>query len=682
MVKKTLITCALPYANGMIHMGHMAGAYLPADVYARFCRMRGDELLFLCGSDEYGMAISLSAQMARKSPKEHVDYFHELNKSIFEKLQISWDHYSRTSWPGHIGPSQQFFLDLLKNGYIEEKWCEQLYSPKEGRFLADRYVVGRCPKCGFDQARGDECPKCAASYEALDLIDPLSKLTGAALQRRQTKHWFLRLDLFKEPLLKWLEHKLWKPNVLNFVKPYIEDLRPRAITRDSDWGVPVPLEGAEGKVLYVWFDAPVGYISAAMDWASRMGDEQKWKEFWLDEQTELVQFMGKDNIPFHAVIFPAMIMGQDLPLKLVDMMPANEFYNLEGRKMSKSEGWYIDLAYFLEHYDAESLRYMIAATAPESSDSEFSWREFQSRVNAELVGKWSNFIHRTLSFVQKVGGMIPDCTGAQPSDHHFKSGLEQKAQEIYQAYSEFKLRRASQVMMDMAQTCNTYFDSQKPWQLLKEGQSERLNVVLYFCLEAIRILTISAHPILPLKTQQAWQMLGMPGQLSDLKWSQALSETIKARSHLPVPQILFTKIEDEQVQKEVHRLNSQHEAYCKSLQKPIQEPFVKEQVNIESFFAIDMRCAQVIEASKVPNSKKLLRLMVDMGDSKPRQVISNIGEHYEPEKLLGKRVVCIANLPKVTLMGLASEAMILAAADGKVLELVELSQVAVGARIK
>ncbi|MES2121665.1 MAG: methionine--tRNA ligase, partial [Chlamydiota bacterium] len=368
MHQKILITSALPYANGPLHFGHVAGAYLPADCYARFERLKGSHVHFVCGSDEYGIAITLSAELAGRTPQQHVDLFHEINKNLFNQLNFSFDHFSRTTWPGHVKTTQEYFKDLLANGYIEEKTTDQLYSETESKFLADRYVVGTCPKCGFAEARGDECQKCGASYEATDLLQPRSKLTGSPLIRKPTKHFFLRFDLFKEKLSEWIGKKDWKPNVIQFAKSYIEDLKPRGITRDMEWGVPIPLPGTEGKVFYVWFDAPIGYISASREWAELHGKPESWRDYWCDPQTKLVQFVGKDNIPFHAVFFPAMTMGQNQPYKLVDELPANEFYNLEGKQFSKSDNWTIDLDTFFKQFTADQIRYAIASNAPETQD--------------------------------------------------------------------------------------------------------------------------------------------------------------------------------------------------------------------------------------------------------------------------------------------------------------------------
>lgn len=678
---RTLITCALPYANAAIHFGHLAGVYLPADIFARYSRMKKDEVLFLCGSDEYGMAVTLSAYMAGRSPQEHVNYFHETNLALFNRIGMSWDHYSRTSWKGHIEPVQKYFLDLLKNGYIEEKWSQQLYSPKEQKFLSDRYVEGGCPKCGFDRARGDECPKCGASYEATDLVNPRSKLTGAKLEKRESKHWFLRLDLFKESLERWLATKPWKSNVLNFVKGYVEDLRPRAITRDSDWGVPVPLEGTEGKVLYVWFDAPIGYISAAMDWAERSGKPQGWKDFWMEESTRLIQFLGKDNIPFHAVIFPAMTMGQDLPLKLVDEMPANEFYNLEGRKFSKSEGWSIDLAEFLSQYEPQTLRYMLAATAPESSDSEFTWKEYQMRVNSELVGKWGNFIHRTLTFVQKMTGTCPQKQVPNDEDKSFLLQMRSKIDEIDQAYSQFRVRRSTQLIMELAGLCNAYFDAQKPWVLLKEGRLGDLDRVIEHCLKGIQWLVLVSSPILFEPCEKVWKWLGFQSSLAEMGWNNALEADLPYGGRIAIPELLFAKIEDEKIAYEQELLRKRYDEYMKKIEKPAPDAFLQECVSFEDFQKLDIRSGRVIKASRVPKSTKLLHLQVDFG-SEEKQVISGIGHAYEPEDLVGKDLVCVVNLKPALIMGLKSEAMILTASKEGGLEVLMTQKAFPGSKIK
>ncbi len=555
MAKKVLITSALPYANGQLHFGHIAGAYLPADCYARFQRLQGNDVLYICGSDEYGVAITLSADLAKRTPQEHVDYFHKVNQELFEQLQFSFDHFSRTSWKGHVPTVQQFFTDLVAGGHIEEKVTDQLFSPQDNRFLADRYVVGTCPKCGFTDARGDECQKCGASYEATDLKNPRSKLTGAPLVLRATKHWFLRFDHFKEQLTEWLSQKKWKSNVVNFAKSYVDDLKPRAITRDGDWGVPIPLPGTEGKVLYVWFDAPIGYISATKEWAELKGRPEAWKDYWLDPQTSYIQFIGKDNIPFHAVFFPAMEMGQNTPYKQVDELPANEFLNLEGRQFSKSEGWTIDLAEFFNHFTADQIRYVIAANAPENQDSEFTWRDFQTRCNSELLGKYGNFANRTLVFIQKeTGGTIPAKGGV---DTEFLGRIRKLAEEAAIAYSQFHLRKAAALVMEIAQAGNGYFDHKKPWSLAKTPETRaEMEAALFCSAECLKILALVSSPIIPEAAQKLWEMLGFTSELAKQDWSQVIDQELQSGTCLKTPSVLFTRVENEVVQQQEKKLKS------------------------------------------------------------------------------------------------------------------------------
>ncbi len=555
---KVLITSALPYANGQLHFGHIAGAYLPADCYARFERLQGKDTLFICGSDEYGVAITLSADLAKRTPQEHVDLFHKINKELFDQLNFSFDHFSRTTWKGHVLTTQQFFLDLLANGFIEEKVTDQLYSPQDKRFLADRYVVGTCPKCGFTEARGDECQRCGASYEATDLKNPRSKLTNALLILKATKHWFLLFDKFKGQLSEWLDKKNWKANVVNFAKSYVEDLKPRAITRDGDWGVPIPLPGTEGKVLYVWFDAPIGYISATKEWAQLQGKPDAWEKYWLDEHTNYVEFVGKDNIPFHAVFFPAMEMGQNTPYKKVDELPANEFLNLEGRQFSKSEGWTIDLADFFQNFTADQIRYTLAANAPENQDSEFTWKDFQIRCNSELLGKYGNLANRALVFIQnKAGGKVPSKKDLTDGDRAFLKQLDEITKEAAEAYEHFNLRRASQLMMQIAQTGNVYFDERKPWALAKAPETlPQMESTLYCCLECLKRLALVSSPIIPEAAQKLWEMLGYTTTLSKENWDKVIKEEIPEGRALPQPQVLFKRVENELIEEQENKLKA------------------------------------------------------------------------------------------------------------------------------
>lgn len=555
-MEKFLITSALPYANGPLHFGHIAGAYLPGDCFARFQRLLKNDVLYLCGSDEYGVAITLSAELANRTPQEHVNIYHEVIQDFFKKLNLSFDHYSRTTWKGHAQSVQQYFLDLLHNGYIEERVTDQLYAEKDQRFLADRYVVGACPSCGYENARGDECPQCGASYEATDLKHPRSKLTGAPLTLKPTRHWFIRLDLFKERLEAWLETKQWKSNVINFVRHYIKELRPRAITRDSSWGVPIPLPNTEGKVLYVWFDAPIGYISAAKEWADKIGQPDRWKEYWCDAQTKLVHFIGKDNIPFHAVIFPAMTMGQNLPYKLVDELPANEFYLLEGRQFSKSDGWYVDLEDFFTRYTADQIRYTIAANAPETGDAEFTWRDFQLRCNTDLVGKFGNLINRVLVFAaNRCEGKAPAMHELESVDSAFLEKVWSLVAEAKEAYASFKLRRASQLIMELAQQGNVYFDSKQPWKDAKDPERRSMmETTIACCLECLKALALIATPIMPVSAEKVWEMLGMKSELEGRGWDEVCATKIVANHPLGTPAILFKKVEDEEIARELDKL--------------------------------------------------------------------------------------------------------------------------------
>lgn len=548
MKEKILITSALPYANGPLHFGHIAGAYLPADAYARFERLLGNDVLYICGSDEYGVAITLSADLAKRTPQEHVDIYHEVNKEFFKTLNISFDHYSRTTWPGHKIPVHQIFLELLANGYIEERTTEQLYSEQDGRFLADRYVVGKCPKCGFDKARGDECTKCGASFEATDLIEPRSKLTGAPLTRRATKHWFLLLDKFQDKLLKWIDTKNWKPNVVNFIKGYIHELHPRAITRDSDWGVPVPLPGTEGKVIYVWFEASIGYISMTQEW-----DSVHWKDYWLDPKTKLVNFIGKDNIPFHAAMFPATLMGQNTPYKLVDELPANEFYNLEGRQFSKSDNWTIDLERFFSKYTADQIRYTIAANAPETADSEFTWKDFQLRCNTELLGKYGNLVNRVMLFTKnQLAGIVPGHHTLEAIDLDVREKSLALVNEIKEAYSTFKLRKAASLVMELAALGNVYFDAKKPWSDAKNPATRpRMETTVALSFELIKLLALVSSPLIPATADKVWKMLSQPYAMS---WEKVISTPLTPGQPLGEITPLFARVEESDIQEEIAML--------------------------------------------------------------------------------------------------------------------------------
>jgi methionyl-tRNA synthetase len=674
VAEKILITSALPYANGPLHFGHIAGAYLPGDCYARFKRLQGAEVLYICGSDEHGVAITLSADMAKRTPKEHVDIFHEINKAFFEKLEFSFDHYSRTTWPGHVPTTQEFYYALDKKGLIEEKTENHLYSEQEKRFLADRYVVGVCPKCGYEEARGDECQRCASSYEATDLKNPRSKLTGSPLTLKPSNHLYLRFDKFKEQLAGWIKEKKWKENVVHFAMQYINDLKPRAITRDSDWGVPVP--GHPGKVFYVWFDAPIGYVSATREWAQKIGKPSLWEDYWFDPKCKLVHFIGKDNIPFHAVFFPAMLMGQDRPYKLPDEVPANEFYLLEGRQFSKSEGWTIDLQEFFTRYTPDQARYAIAANAPETSDSEFSWKDFQMRCNAELLGKFGNFVNRVLVFAkQHCHSAVPKLTGTDP----FLKQMNDLVEAAAHSYEKFQLRKASQVLMELAQAGNAFFDAKKPWALAKDpAKREELDNVIALSIECIKNLALVASPIVPLSAQKIWHMLGNTSELAKGGWDKIHQTPLPTGQKLAEPEILFRKVEDEEIDQQVEKLGEKIKKAAPMTTTTYQP--LKPAIAYDDFGKLDFRVAQVLEAVKVPKSKKLLKLHVDLGFEK-RTIVSGIALSYEPEELIGKKVIIVANLAPATIMGIESQGMVLAASLESQLELPQIQNLAPGSTV-
>jgi methionyl-tRNA synthetase len=687
MPQKILVTSALPYANGPLHFGHIAGAYLPADCYVRFQRLMKQDVLYICGSDEYGIAITLSADLAKRSPKEHVDIFHKVNRDFFARLNISFDHYSRTTWEGHIEPTHQFFNDLLANGYIEARTTDQLYSEADHKFLADRYVVGTCPRCGFENARGDECPRCGASYDAIELKNPRSKLTNSPLVLKPTKHWFLLLDRFKDRLKAWLKTKNWKPNVVNFIQDYIENLHARAITRDMSWGIPVPLPDAEGKVLYVWFDAPIGYISATKEWAQKIDQPDRWKEYWLDSTTKLVQFIGKDNIPFHASIFPAMEMGQNQPYKLVDELPANEFFNLEGRQFSKSEGWYIDLEDFFKRYTADQIRYTIAANAPETSDSEFTWKDFQNRCNGELLGKYGNLVNRVLVFIQNhCGGIAPGAHSLEQVDREFLQDIQEIACQAAESYEQFKLRKASQLVMELAQLGNIYFDHKRPWQDAKQTETiQRMKTTLACCLECLKTLALISTPIIPTTAECLWKMLGYHDSIEQRGWKKVLSDKVPEGQQIPPPHILFQRIEESQIEEEIKKLPKLSFSKMDDKQKPLTgedssiSP-LKPLIGIEEVRKLDLRVGVIRHAEPIPKSKKLLRLKVDIG-LEERIIVAGIGESYHAENLIGRRVVVVANLQPATLMGVQSQGMVLAAKHAGAFELLFLEECRPGSEV-
>ena len=671
-MQKILITSALPYANGPLHFGHIAGAYLPADAYARFERLRGNKVLYICGSDEYGVAITLSAEIAKRTPKEQVDQFHKINRDFFDILNIKFDHFSRTTADIHRETVQEFFKDLYENGYIEERETLQLYSESENRFLADRYVVGTCPRCKSENARGDECLSCGASYEATDLISPRSKLTNSPLSSRKTKHWFLLFDKFKEKISSFIESHPWKSNVVNFARSYASDVRPRAITRDLEWGVPVPLKGAEGKVFYVWFDAPIGYISATKEWAIENGDKDLWKDFWCDQTTRYVQFIGKDNIPFHAIFFPAMIMGQNQNYKIVDDLVSNEFYNLEGKRFSKSEGWYIDLDAFFKKFRSDQIRYTLAANAPEMGDSEFTWRDFQFRCNGELLGKFGNLVNRVLVFIQNnCNAKVPVRHELEEADQRFLNAMSRLCLEIEKSYSAYRLRRASQLIMELAQMGNSYFDVKTPWKDLKDNY-RAMETTISLCLECLKLLACVSFPIIPETAEKIWKMLGFSSLIESHSWDDIMQKIfVEDCLELPKPSILFEKIEDSIIEEEIEKLEKRTKK---------SDQFFKEKISFSDFAKIDLRVGKIVQAEKLEKSKKLLKLQIDLGNE-TRTILSGISQHYTAEELIDQKVVVVANLKPIKIMGVESHGMVLAGSIDTAVELIKVKDLPAGAEV-
>ncbi|MBU6446417.1 MAG: methionine--tRNA ligase, partial [Verrucomicrobia bacterium] len=569
--------------------------------------------------------------------------------------------------------TQEFFHALHRKGLIEERTENHLYSEQERRFLADRYVVGTCPKCGYEEARGDECQRCASSYEATDLKNPRSKLTGSPLTLKPSTHLYLRFDKFKDRLTEWIGKKHWKDNVVRFAMQYIHDLKPRAITRDSDWGIPVP--GYPGKVFYVWFDAPIGYISATQEWAQKVGKPHRWEDYWLDPKCKLVHFIGKDNIPFHAVFFPAMLMGQDLPYKLPDEIPANEFYMLEGRQFSKSDGWFIDLQDFFSRYTADQARYAIAANAPETADAEFSWKDFQMRCNAELLGKFGNFVNRVLVFTkQHCSSKVPKMG---PLHEAFRKQMNEIVDCAAESFQKFHLRKATQLLMELAQAGNGFFDAQKPWVLAKDpARKEELDTVIALCIECIKNLALLAAPIIPESAQKIWHMLGFSGEIAKGNWKQIHTQAVPTGQVLREPVILFRKVEDAEIEEQIVKLGRA----VKKMETTTSLPSLKPQITYDEFAKLDLRVAQILEAAKVPKSKKLLKLHIDLGFEK-RTLVSGIALSYEPEQLIGKKVIVVANLAPATIMGIESQGMVLAGHFDPVLELPHIQNLPPGSVI-
>lgn len=662
---RILVTAALPYANGHLHLGHLAGAYLPADIYVRYQRLKQRDVVFICGSDEHGVPITITAEKEKTTPQAVVDRYHAANKEAFERFGMSFDNYSRTSLPLHHETAKEFFLDFYNKGILTEKSEKQLYCETDKMFLADRYVEGICPNCKNPGARGDQCENCGNWLNQYDLIDPKCKVCGATPVLRETKHWYFPLGKYQKQLEEYIDerHKRdgWKENVLKYCRSWFnEGLQDRAVTRDLPWGVPVPLEGYQNKVLYVWFDAVLGYISSTKEWAMKKGEPDDWKRYWQRDDTKYVAFIGKDNVVFHCIVFPAMLMAKG-GYVLPENVPANEFLNFEGQKFSKSRGWGIDLKDFLDEFpNADSLRYAIAVNMPESHDSDFYLKDYQARNNNELAAILGNFVNRTLMFVQKnFHNRVPDPGDLTEEDQNYLAYLKSAPAEIGSFYERYRFRDGLLAVMNVARTANKYFNDTAPWKTIKENPG-RCATTLNVCLQTVRTLAILIEPVLPNSAQKIWHMLNISEPLAQQNWDDAGVVALEAGHTIGESEILFSRIEDAEIDRLLNQLTNESRQVAEADASTV--PPLKPQIEFEDFQKIDLRTAKVTACEKVKKSKKLLKLSVDLG-TEIRTVVAGIAERYAPEDLVGKNVIVVANLKPATLMGTKSQGMVLAAIE-------------------
>ena len=658
--RRHTITSALPYANGPIHIGHLAGVYVPADIYARYLRSTGEDVIFIGGSDEHGVPITIKARQQGVTPQDIVDKYHSMIKDSFEKFGISFDIYSRTSNKIHHETASEFFKTLYEKGEFVEKTSMQYYDEETKHFLADRYITGTCPHCGYEKAYGDQCENCGTSLSPLDLINPVSVLSGNKPVRKETKHWYLPLDKYEPWLREWIieGHKDdWKTNVYGQCKSWIDQgLQPRAVTRDLDWGVKVPLPEADGKVLYVWFDAPIGYISATKEWSEKTGKD--WKPYWKDEDTRLLHFIGKDNIVFHCIIFPSMLK-QEGSYILPENVPAFEFMNLENDKISTSRNWAVWLHEYLEDFPGKEdvLRYVLTANAPETKDNDFTWKDFQARNNNELLAVFGNFVNRTLVLTQKYfGGKVPETDVLNDEDEAVFTELKEFPVRIGESLDKFRFREALNEMMNLARLGNKYLTDSEPWKIFKTDEA-RVRTILNVSLQICANLSVLSEPFLPFTAKKLSEMLNLSG----LKWNDAgSSELLKAGDELNKPAYLFEKIEDSAIEAQIEKLLATKKA---NEENNVTVNPAKESIEFDDFARLDIRVGTIIEAEKVPKTKKLLKLKIDTGIDK-RTVVSGISEFYDPEKIIGQKVSILVNLKPRKLRGIESEGMILMAEDG------------------
>ena len=652
--KRTLVTTALPYANGPVHIGHLAGVYVPADIYVRYLRLRGEDVLLIGGSDEHGVPITLKARNEGITPQDVVDKYHGIIKQSFADFGISFDVYSRTSSKTHYETASEFFKTLYDKGEFLEKESQQYYDEEAGQFLADRYITGTCPHCHKDGAYGDQCESCGTSLNATDLLHPRSTISGSTPVQRATKHWYLPLDKHEAFLRQWIleEHKEWKPNVYGQCKSWIDlGLQPRAVSRDLDWGVPVPVEGAEGKVLYVWFDAPIGYISATRELTP------DWEKYWKDPETRLLHFIGKDNIVFHCIVFPSMLKAEGT-YNLPDNVPANEFLNLEGDKISTSRNWAVWLhEYLLDFKDKQDvLRYVLTANAPETKDNDFTWKDFQARNNNELVAIFGNFVNRSVVLTQKYyNGVVPQPGELKDFDRETLDGIGVFAQKTQEALDQFKFREAVKEAMNLARLGNKYLADTEPWKLIKTDAA-RVETIMYVALQITANLAILMEPFLPFAAEKLRKMLNM-GQVDWKLCGQ--KQVLQAGHSIGQAELLFQKIEDSEIQAQLDKLQAfkkANEAAARTANP------AKENISFDEFSKMDIRTGTIMEAEKVAKTKKLLKLKIDTGLDQ-RTAVSGIAEFFEPEAIVGRQVSILVNLAPRNIKGIESQGMILMAED-------------------
>ncbi|WP_304951926.1 methionine--tRNA ligase [uncultured Alistipes sp.] len=654
--KRYLVTSALPYANGPVHIGHLAGVYIPSDIYTRYLRLRGRDVVSVCGSDEHGVPITIKARKEGVTPQEIVDRYHRIIKDSFERLGMSFDIYSRTSSPTHAVTASDFFRKLYDEGKFIEKSSMQYYDEEAGTFLADRYIVGTCPKCGNDCAYGDQCEKCGSTLSPEELVDPHSAVSGSVPVLRETKHWYLPLDQYETFLREWIldGHKEWKTNVYGQCKSWLDGgLQPRAVSRDLDWGIPVPVEGAEGKVLYVWFDAPIGYISATKDFTP------DWEKYWKSEDTKMVHFIGKDNIVFHCIVFPSMLKAHGDYI-LPENVPSNEFLNLEGDKISTSRNWAVWLHEYLDEFPGKEdvLRYVLCANAPETKDNDFTWKDFQARNNNELVAVLGNFVNRALVLTQKYfGGIVPACGGLNDYDRETIAEVAAVKGSLEKNIENYHFREALKDAMNIARIGNKYLADTEPWKVVK-SDPERVKTILYVALQITANTAVAIEPFMPFSARKILAMLAV----DKFDWERlGATDLIPAGHRIGEPALLFEKIEDDVIQRQLDKLEATKAANRAAESAQQAEP-QKDAVSFDDFQKMDIRVSTVLAAEKVAKTKKLLKLTVDTGIDR-REIVSGIAEYFSPEELVGRQVLVLVNLEPRELKGILSRGMILMAED-------------------